>query len=130
MHVGYAAIVGASLVRDGRRPALRAVGSYPVLVVLVIVATGNHFLFDAAAGLTVAAAAAGAARLLLSPRTSSVSRTRKDLSAVRPCPAAAGAAGRHPEPAGDRPAALLGGDRPLRKAAGGRPLLLGSAGPR
>ena len=88
MHVGYAAIVGASLIRDGRRPALRAMGVlYPVLVVLVIVATGNHFLFDAVAGLTVAAVAAGAARLLVS---SSVSRTRRDLAAVRPCLAATG----------------------------------------
>jgi hypothetical protein len=92
MHVGYAAIVGASLIRDGRRHALRAVGVlYPVLVVLVIVATGNHFLFDAVAGLTVAAVAAGAARLLVSTRrTSSVSRTRRDLGAVVPCPAVAG----------------------------------------
>jgi hypothetical protein len=71
MHVGYAVIVGASLIRYGRRPALRAVGIlYPMLVVLVIVATGNHFLFDAVAGLIVAAVAAGVARLLLSPRES------------------------------------------------------------
>jgi hypothetical protein len=69
MHVGYAVIVGASLVRYGRRPALRAAGVlYPALVVLVIVATGNHFLFDAAAGVIVAAVAAGAARLVVSRR--------------------------------------------------------------
>jgi PAP2 superfamily len=69
MHVGYAVIVGASLVRYGGRPVLRAAGVvYPALVVLVIVATGNHFLFDAAAGVIVAAVAAGAARLLVSPR--------------------------------------------------------------
>jgi hypothetical protein len=69
MHVGYAVIVGASLVRYGGRPVLRAAGIlYPALVVLVIVATGNHFLFDAAAGVLVAAVAAGTARLLVSPR--------------------------------------------------------------
>jgi hypothetical protein len=69
MHVAYAVIVGASLVRHGARPALRAAGGlYPALVVLVIVATGNHFLFDAAAGVLVAAVAAGAARLVVSPR--------------------------------------------------------------
>ncbi len=69
MHVGYAVIVGASLVRYGGRPAMRAAGVlYPALVVLVIVATGNHFLFDAAAGLIVAAVAAGVARLLVSSR--------------------------------------------------------------
>jgi PAP2 superfamily protein len=69
MHVGYAVIVGASLVRHGGRRALRAAGLlYPALVVLVIVATGNHFLFDAAAGVLVAALAAGAAQLLVSIR--------------------------------------------------------------
>jgi hypothetical protein len=68
MHIGYSAIVGASLVRDGGRPALRAAGFvYPLLVLLVIVATGNHFLLDALAGVAVAAVAAGAAQLLLSP---------------------------------------------------------------
>lgn len=69
MHISYAVIVGASLVRYGGRPVLRAAGAlYPALVVLVIVATGNHFLFDAAAGVIVAAVAAGAARLLVSSR--------------------------------------------------------------
>ena len=68
MHVAYAVIVGASLVQHGARPALRAAGVlYPALVVLVIVATGNHFLFDAAAGVAVAAVAAGVARLVVSP---------------------------------------------------------------
>jgi hypothetical protein len=69
MHVSYAVIVGASLVRYGSRPVLRAAGVlYPALVVLVIVATGNHFFFDAAAGVIVAAVAAGATRLLVSSR--------------------------------------------------------------
>ena len=59
MHIGYAAIVGAALVRYGRSPWLRAAGAvYPCFVLLVIVATGNHFFFDAAMGLMVAAAAA------------------------------------------------------------------------
>jgi hypothetical protein len=60
MHFGYAVIVGATLVRHGGRTVLRALGAlYPALVLLVIVATGNHFLFDALAGATVAAIAAG-----------------------------------------------------------------------
>jgi hypothetical protein len=54
MHVGYAAIVGAVLLRYGRGP-WRALGVvYPLFVLLVIVATGNHFLFDAATGAAVA----------------------------------------------------------------------------
>lgn len=86
MHVGYAVIVGASLVRYGGRQVLRAAGVlYPALVVLVIVATGNHFLFDAAAGVIVAAVAAGAAWLLLSPRErlGDVSTARIRVAALR-----------------------------------------------
>ncbi len=58
MHLGYATIVGASLFLYGRRPALRAVAVlYPTLQLLVIVATGNHFFFDAATGVVTAAVA-------------------------------------------------------------------------
>jgi PAP2 superfamily len=66
MHVGYAVIVGASLLHHGRRPSLRALGVvYPALVLFVVVATGNHFLLDAAAGITVAAAGAALAYLIV-----------------------------------------------------------------
>src|SRR5262249_6391509 len=62
MHVGYAVIVGASLIYHGRHAALRALGiAYPALVLFVVVATGNHFLVDAAAGAAVAAVGAGVA---------------------------------------------------------------------
>jgi PAP2 superfamily len=62
MHVGYAVIIGASLIRHGRRVALRMLGvAYPALVLFVVVATGNHFLVDAAAGTAVAAAGAALA---------------------------------------------------------------------
>jgi hypothetical protein len=63
MHVCYASIVGGSLVRHGRRRVLGLVGClYPLLVLLVIVATGNHFLVDAAAGAAVAGLGAALAR--------------------------------------------------------------------
>jgi hypothetical protein len=56
MHIGYAAIVGASLYLHGGRRFLRvAAFLYPALQLLVIVATGNHFFFDAATGAAVAA---------------------------------------------------------------------------
>jgi hypothetical protein len=43
-------VVGAALVACGRRGSLRGLGVfYPLLVLLVIVPTGNHF-FDAACG--------------------------------------------------------------------------------
>jgi hypothetical protein len=69
MHVGYAVIVAASLLRHGGRPALRVIGGlYPLLVLLVIVATGNHFLIDALAGAAVAAVAGAAAAVAVTFR--------------------------------------------------------------
>jgi PAP2 superfamily len=53
LHFGYALLIGLTLASLGHR----AIGwSYPVVMLIVIVATGNHFFFDAAAGaLTVGA---------------------------------------------------------------------------
>jgi hypothetical protein len=53
LHFGYALLVGVTIaVVTGRLIAL----AYPLLMLLVIVATGNHFFFDAAAGaLTIGA---------------------------------------------------------------------------
>jgi hypothetical protein len=51
MHFGYSLIVGAVLFTYARRPAVRIAGAlYPPFMLFDIVATGNHFLFDAAAG--------------------------------------------------------------------------------
>jgi hypothetical protein len=51
LHFGYALLVGATLAAIARRPALRVIAlAYPALMLFVIVATGNHFFFDAAAG--------------------------------------------------------------------------------
>jgi len=56
MHIGYAVVIGAALFACGRRRSLRILGVlYPLLVLFVIVATGNHFFFDAAAGAAVSA---------------------------------------------------------------------------
>ncbi len=68
MHIGYALVVAASLLRYGRRVAVRVVGAlYPPFVLLVVVATGNHFLLDALAGAAVVGVAAGVALLLARP---------------------------------------------------------------
>jgi hypothetical protein len=62
MHIGYALIVGASLLLYARRPLVRVLGAlYPPFVLLVVVGTGNHFFFDAAVGALVAVVAAAAA---------------------------------------------------------------------
>jgi membrane-associated phospholipid phosphatase len=65
MHVCFALMIGVPLSRLCRHRATRiAWGLYPLLVVFVIVVTGNHFLADAFLGaLTAALAAWVAARL-------------------------------------------------------------------
>ncbi|HEX2433163.1 MAG TPA: phosphatase PAP2 family protein [Gaiellaceae bacterium] len=69
LHMGYALVVGATLARYARTRLVRVVGAaYPLFVLLVIVATGNHFLFDAAAGTLVVAAAYLLAITVLRPR--------------------------------------------------------------
>jgi hypothetical protein len=68
MHIGYALIVAASLLLYGHRPLLRVLGAlYPPFVLLVVVATGNHFFFDAITGALVAGLAATAAAFLTRP---------------------------------------------------------------
>ena len=69
MHIGYALVVGASVVRyvapTGR--ALPSRRSLPLFVLFVVVATGNHFLVDALAGAVATGLATGFALLLSRP---------------------------------------------------------------
>ena len=81
MHVCYAGIVGASLCRHGGRAILRVLGAvYPALQLFVIVATGNHFFFDAATGAGVAAVSLLAASWVTRARPES----RGDARRLRP----------------------------------------------
>ena len=65
MHVGYALIVATSLVRYGGGRLVRTLGrSTWCSESPVVVATGNHFFLDAAAGALVVALAFAAASLL------------------------------------------------------------------
>lgn len=69
LHFGYALIVGAVLLAIGGRPWVRALGAaYPPAMLLVIVATGNHFLVDAALGGLVVLAGWVVARTLVTAR--------------------------------------------------------------
>lgn len=57
LHFGYALLIGVTLAAIARRPLLRVLAlGYPALMLFVIVATGNHFFFDAAAGAATIAA--------------------------------------------------------------------------
>lgn len=56
LHAGWAVGVGVGLVLYSRPVVWKAVGVlYPLAVVLTIVVTGNHFVFDAIAGIGVMA---------------------------------------------------------------------------
>ena len=67
MHIGYATIVAGALLAAGGRMRRVAALAYPPFVLLVIVATGNHFFLDAAAGALVAAAGYVVARTVTAP---------------------------------------------------------------
>lgn len=70
LHFGYALLVGAAVAALARRPVVRIAGAlYPLVMLWIIVATGNHFLLDAAAGgAVVALGYAAARRLVRTPR--------------------------------------------------------------
>jgi PAP2 superfamily protein len=56
LHAGYAFGVGIGVFRYARSRLVRGAGVvYPVLVVLTIIVTGNHFVLDALAGIGVVA---------------------------------------------------------------------------
>jgi hypothetical protein len=59
LHMGYSLVVGGAIFSYSRNRIAKAAGAaYPVLVLFMIVATGQHFLFDAAAGASLVAFAA------------------------------------------------------------------------
>ena len=67
MHVAFSLMIAAPAVLLVRRRVIKVLWClYPPLVTMVVIATGNHWWFDAAAGALVACLAAVAARLVLS----------------------------------------------------------------
>lgn len=64
LHVGWAMWCGYLIYRYARRRWVRVLGlAYPIATTLVVVATANHYLLDAAAGVADVAIAAGLVRL-------------------------------------------------------------------
>ena len=90
LHVGFAFAIGIAVAAALRAPLLRVAALlWGPLVLLSVVATGNHFVFDAVAGLLITAAGYGVARP--SPpagRRAAASRTYA-LSPCRPVDSAA-----------------------------------------
>jgi hypothetical protein len=68
LHFGYALLVGGVVYGLARRSWVRWIGAaYPPFMLFTIVATGNHFLLDAAAGGIVTVLAYAAARRVAAP---------------------------------------------------------------
>jgi hypothetical protein len=66
LHFGYALLVGVTVALLARRRWVRRLGAaYPPFMLFTIVATGNHFIFDAVAGGIVVVVAYLAAHALL-----------------------------------------------------------------
>ena len=85
MHVGFALMLGISMVRLVKFKPLKVFwASYPVIVSFVVVSTGNHWIFDVVTGAMTAALSALGAQYLLA-------RARPNAWAFRPEPARAGA---------------------------------------
>jgi hypothetical protein len=84
MHFGYALLVGVTVAALARRRWVRWIGaSYPLFMLFTIIATGNHFIFDAVAGGIVVLIAYAVARMLLaSPTMRPASLGRKPSAAV------------------------------------------------
>ena len=71
LHFGYALLVGVAVAVLAKNRAVRVAGAlYPAAMLFIIVATGNHFLFDAAAGAVVTIAGWLVARRIVSTRRS------------------------------------------------------------
>lgn len=79
LHVGWAVWCGVLLWRHGRHPLLRAAGvAYPLITVLVVMGTANHYFLDAVAG----AAVMGVGALLTRPVLRIADRVKDRLRAV------------------------------------------------
>jgi hypothetical protein len=93
LHVGFAFAIGIALAAALRNPILR-VGAlmWGPIMVLTVVATGNHFVFDAVTGLAITAAGYGVHRLLTARRPALRTATVYAIGDCRPVEPALAAA--------------------------------------
>src|SRR5215211_8748966 len=82
LHFGYSLIVGVALAVLARRRWVRWIGAaYPPFMLFTIVATGNHFIFDAVAGGLVMVIAYLIARAVLAARPVRPATVRRPAAA-------------------------------------------------
>jgi hypothetical protein len=86
LHFGYALLVGIGVARIAGGRIAQVIGwSYPGVMLLVIVATGNHFFFDALAGGIAIAAGFAVASWIDAPTTRRRRWQSAPGSAAVPC---------------------------------------------
>jgi PAP2 superfamily protein len=84
LHAGFALGVAYGVVKYARPLALKVLGAlYPIVVVLTIVVTGNHFILDAIAGMLVMLVGIMAAARLQARREGAILETATRGGAVR-----------------------------------------------
>jgi hypothetical protein len=89
LHVGFAFAIGIALAAALRPPILRlAALAWGPIMLLTVVATGNHFVFDALAGLLITAAGYGVHRLVSIDWSARRSPAAYPIGACRPIEAA------------------------------------------
>jgi hypothetical protein len=86
LHFGYALLVGAAVAVLATNPVARLLGAaYPAFMLFTIVATGNHFVLDAAAGGVVTVAGFAVARRLAAPSAARPARQAPSGFAAATC---------------------------------------------
>jgi hypothetical protein len=83
LHVGWAFWVALAATRTSRSQLRWLAWAYPVFTTLVVVATANHFLVDAAAGVAVVLAAAAVARPTRRSVLMSTARPAVEMAALQ-----------------------------------------------
>jgi PAP2 superfamily len=96
-HVGWDLLVGIALVREGGRAWLRVLGTaLPMLMLVTVVATGNHYLVDAVVGDVIVLGSLALARVWHHRTGDRQPQRRTERRTAPPRPAAA-AAGEGPD---------------------------------
>jgi hypothetical protein len=86
LHVGFAVAVGIALAAAVRNPFVKAAALlWGPAIGLAVVATGNHFVFDIAAGLVASALGYGAGTVAARATTRRPSSAATSVPALRPC---------------------------------------------
>jgi hypothetical protein len=86
LHVGFAVAVGIAVAAAVRNPLARTLALlWGPTIGLAVVATGNHFVFDIAAGLVASAAGYGAGRLAARAGSARTAVTPAAAASLRPC---------------------------------------------